>query len=339
MKKTNQPHPLGIHRVLDKNPALPQAAEKLDNTPKCLKNEILIDVKFLQIDSASFKQLVDQHKTPKKITNAILKIVKSRGKMQNPVTGSGGMLLGQVIEIGKSYPDKKLKVGDQIATLISLTSTPLKIDEITKVEISKERISVKAKAILFASSIYVKMPKGICESQALSAFDICGAPALVAKYIKKGQSVLVIGLGKAGKSCLASLESKFGKDIDLYGVDPFLKSVQFCKKNFKGKFFKADAQNPISILNWSEKITKNKLFDFVINTTNVDNTEMSTILSTRDQGSCLFFGMATNFQKAALGAEAVGKDLKMYVGSGYTKGHAEYMIKLMKKNPKLMKIF
>ena len=48
--------------------------------------------------------------------------------MQNPETGSGGMLVGTVEEVG---PESSLglAVGDRVATLVSLTLTPLVIED------------------------------------------------------------------------------------------------------------------------------------------------------------------------------------------------------------------
>ena len=48
--------------------------------------------------------------------------------MQNPVTGSGGMLVGTVEEIGPESP-LGFEVGDRVATLVSLTLTPLVISD------------------------------------------------------------------------------------------------------------------------------------------------------------------------------------------------------------------
>ena len=45
--------------------------------------------------------------------------------MQNPVTGSGGMLVGTVEEVGPESP-LGLTAGDRVATLVSLTLTPLR---------------------------------------------------------------------------------------------------------------------------------------------------------------------------------------------------------------------
>ncbi len=49
--------------------------------------------------------------------------------------------------------------------------------------------------------------------------------------------------------------------------------------------------------------------------------------------------MATSFTKAALGAEGVGSDVTMLVGNGYTKGHAEITLELLRECKELRDIF
>ena len=115
MKKGNV---YGTHRVIEPKGVLPQPALKIDNNMEIFDNEILINVKTLNIDSASFTQISRQAEgNEEEIKKIMLNIVKERGKHQNPVTGSGGMLIGIVEEIGPALEGKTdLKVGDQIAT-------------------------------------------------------------------------------------------------------------------------------------------------------------------------------------------------------------------------------
>ena len=63
---------------------------------------------------------------------------------------------------------------------------------------------------------------------------------------------------------------------------------------------------------------------------NVADAEMSSILSTRDRGTCYFFAMSTSFTKAALGAEGVGKDVDLFIGNGYARGHADHSLAMMR---------
>ncbi|MBS4026834.1 MAG: L-erythro-3,5-diaminohexanoate dehydrogenase, partial [Clostridia bacterium] len=122
--------PYGTHRVIEPKGVLPQPALKIDNDMEIYDNEILIDVKTLNVDSASFTQIKEQAGGDiEEIKKIMLGIVAERGKHQNPVTGSGGMLIGVVEKIGDALEGKtELKVGDKIATLVSLSLTPLRID-------------------------------------------------------------------------------------------------------------------------------------------------------------------------------------------------------------------
>lgn len=106
-------HPFGIHRVLDKKPCLPQAAERLDNSLPIYSNEILIQVERLNIDAASFVQMEGETgKNAQKIADIVMGNCQARGKQHNAVTGSGGMLIGKVSRVGSRYRGPlKLKKG------------------------------------------------------------------------------------------------------------------------------------------------------------------------------------------------------------------------------------
>ena len=88
-----------------------------------------------------------------------------------------------------------------------------------------------------------------------------------------------------------------------------------------------------------EEFTNGQMADVTINNVNVPDTEMTSILCTKNDGVVYFFSMATSFTKAALGAEGVGSDVTMIVGNGYTKGHAEITLQELRECPELRKIF
>ena len=128
--RTTPSSPVGLHRVTDPaGAALPQAARVIDATPELWPDEVLIAVETLNLDAASFRQLSEKHAADGAAVRAeVLDIVATRGKMQNPVTGSGGMLIGTVAEVGPESP-LGLSVGDRVATLVSLSLTPLTITD------------------------------------------------------------------------------------------------------------------------------------------------------------------------------------------------------------------
>src|SRR4051812_9562431 len=89
--------PFGTHRSTSPTGVLPQQAEVLDASLPAYDNELLLDVDTLNIDAASFRQLKDAAGgDEKKLADSIVNIVAKRGKMHNPVTGSGGMLIGRL---------------------------------------------------------------------------------------------------------------------------------------------------------------------------------------------------------------------------------------------------
>ncbi|MBR6528526.1 MAG: zinc-binding dehydrogenase [Firmicutes bacterium] len=345
--------PYGTHRVISPKGVLPQPADVIDNTMEIYDNEVLIDVKTLNIDSASFTEIVRRAcdgKKPadiegdeeemKKVKDTMLSIVEKAGKHKNPWTGSGGMLLGTVKEIGPAYKGE-LKVGDKIATLVSLSLTPLKIDEILEMRPTIDQVDIKGQAILFQSGIYGIIPEDMPEGLALSALDVAGAPAQAAKLVQSGQKVLVIGGGgKSGLLCLYEAKKRAGVTGKVVCAAGSQKSEDRARAlDLADEYFHLDATDAVGMYNKAMELTNGELFDVVINCVNIENTEMASILATKDEGTVYFFSMATSFTKAALGAEGVGKDVNMIVGNGYTKGHAAITLQCLREHAGLRALF
>ncbi|ANQ53309.1 L-erythro-3,5-diaminohexanoate dehydrogenase [Thermosipho sp. 1063] len=331
--------PYGTHRVIEPEGFLPQAAKKIDNNMEIYSNEILIDVKTLNVDSASFTQIKNScNNNIECIKKTILSIVKEKGKLQNPLTGSGGMLIGTVKEIGKDLKTD-LKVGDKIATLVSLSLTPLKIDEILDIKIDAEQVDIKGKAILFETGIYAKLPDDIPEKLALAVLDVAGAPAQVNKLVKPGMTVAIIGGGgKSGILCTYQAMKNVGKNGKVIVIEYSKENAQkIIDLNLAHHVIVADATKPVEVY---QKFTEvSELADVTINNVNVEGTEMSSILITKDEGIIYFFSMATSFTRAALGAEGVGKDVTMIIGNGYTKGHAQLSLNIIRESNEIRKLF
>ena len=334
--------PYGTHRVISPKGVLPQPADVVDNNmDEIYDNEVLIDVKTLNIDSASFTEIEKRAGGDvEKIKEIILNIVEKAGKLKNPWTGSGGMLIGEVEKIGSAYIGD-LKEGDKIATLVSLSLTPLRIDQIGEIRPDIDQVDIKGKAILFQSGIYAKLPKDMEEGLALSALDVAGAPAQTAKLVKPGQTVAVIGGGgKSGLLCLYEAKKRAGITGKVICVAGSPKSEARAKSlDLADVYMVADATDAVDVYNKIMEATDGRLADIVINCVNVENTEMASILSCKDEGLVYFFSMATSFTKAALGAEGVGKDVNMMIGNGYTKGHAEITLQCLREHEGLRRLF
>ncbi len=333
----------GTHRVIEPKGVLTQAAYKIDNDmTKLYSNEIMCDVISLNIDSASFTQIEEAcGGDEKKIGEMILGIVAERGKQQNPVTGSGGMFIGRISYIGEDLKDRDLKVGDKIASLVSLSLTPLRIDKIKAIHKDIDRVDIEGKAVLFESGIYAKLPDDMSEPLALAALDVAGAPAQARKLPKEGDSVLILGAnGKSGVLCGYEAMKKVGKSGNVVGVVRNPKQVDaLMELGVYNKVIVASATEPVAVLEAALAANGGKEYDVSISCVNIESCEMSAILPVKDLGIVYFFSMATSFTKAALGAEGIGKDVTMIVGNGYAKDHAEITLNVLRENPKLRKLF
>jgi len=338
----------GTHRVIEPKGVLPQPARVLDNDmAEIWDNELLIDVIRLNVDSASFHQiknkLIAQGHTDleKAFAEHAIDLTNRTGKHKNEDTGSGGMLIGTVAAIGDKFEmEEEIKVGDTIASLVSLSLTPLKIDKVKRVLLDKDQVEIEGKAILFSSGIYAKLPDDMDENLALSVLDVAGAPAQVERLVRPGDTVVIIGAnGKSGILCNAVARERVGVAGKVIGIVRNPAYIQTCLETGCHEVIIADATDAITIQKEVAKHTKGNMADLVINVVNIEDTELPTIMACKDRGIVYYFSMATSFTKAALGAEGIGADVDMILGNGYAHHHARVALDLLRRNPVLMKLF
>jgi L-erythro-3,5-diaminohexanoate dehydrogenase len=345
--------PLGLHRVLDVEEVLPQAARRLDASPAIWPDEVRIAVETLNLDAASYRQLAEKHPGDGAAIRAeVLDIIATRGKMQNPVTGSGGMLVGTVDEVG---PDSSLglQVGDRVATLVSLSLTPLAItDGLARWDGRGEQVPAEGHAILFGRSIAAVLPDDLDAQLALMVMDVCGAPALVARVVRSVKDrapqegtdpspsgPMVCVLGAAGKS--GSLSLAAARDAGagrLIGVVPNNSEAATLRATgLADQVLVADARDPLGLADAVR--AAGGPADVTVVCVDVSGCEQPAILATADGGTVIFFSMATNFAAAALGAEGLAADVTMLVGNGYVPGHADYALDLLRRIPAVRQLF
>ncbi len=332
--------PYGLCRVVSPAGALPQRADVLDPTLPLGEDEVLLAVEALNVDAASFRQLeAAAGGDPARIAAEVLRIVRARGKLQNPVTGSGGMLVGRVVAVGPRHPAAAaLARGDRIATLVSLTLTPLRLDRIRAVRPELERVECDGEAILFASGPWARLPDDLPEHVALAALDVCGAPALAARLLRPGLRVLVLGAGKSGSLVLAQAREALRGDGTLVAADRSEAALAAVRgAGLCDVALLVDATDAVATLAAVEGA--GGPFDLVVSCASLPGTEMAALLAVRDGGTVLFFSMATSFTAAALGAEGVAKDATLLVGNGYVPGHADLTLGLLRRNPGLRALF
>lgn len=328
---TTAASPVGLHRVLEPAGVLPQAASRLDTRRELWPDEVRVRVERLNLDAASFRQLERKHDGNGEAVRAeVLAIVATRGKMQNPETGSGGMLVGTVEEVGERSP-LGLQVGDRVATLVSLTLTPLVIEDgLRGWDGLSEQVPADGYAILFGRSIAARLPDDLAPGLALAVMDVCGAPALTARVVGRYDDPVVAVVGAAGKS--GSLSLAAARDAGAartIGVVPVQAEADLLAGAALADVVTvADARDPVAL---AEAVAAaGGPADVTVVCVDVPGCEGGAILSTAAGGTVIFFSMATSFSAAALGAEGLAADVTMLVGNGYVPGHADYALELLR---------
>src|SRR6266516_2401830 len=301
----------------------PGSPLRLDPSPRLWPDEVRVRVERLNLDAASFRQLREATGGAAADMRAeVCGIVAERGKMQNPVTGSGGMLTGVVEEAGPGSP-LGLAPGDRIATLVSLSLTPLVItDGLAGWDGRSEQVPCQGHAILFGRSIATVLPADLPGPLALAVLDVCGAPALTSRVV--GQAALAAGPGAVGP--VVAVLGAAGKSGSL--------SAAAARRAGAGRVIgvvpgDADAAT----------LRAGGLAAVTVVCVDVPGCEGGAVLDTADGGTVIFFSMATSFTAAALGAEGAAADVTMLIGNGYVPGHARLALDLVRCEPGVRGIF
>jgi L-erythro-3,5-diaminohexanoate dehydrogenase len=339
--------PIGLHRVVAPAGVLPQAALRLDASAASAADEVRVRVERLNLDAASYRQLAGEHGGDgERIRAAVLGIIETRGKMHNPVTGSGGMLIGTVEEAGPASP-LGLRPGDRVATLVSLTLTPLAVtDGLRRWDGLGEQVPCDGHAILFARSIAAVLPGDLDPQLALAVLDVCGAPALVARELRRLRAagtdpVRVVVLGAAGKS--GSLALAAARDTAPHGVRTVgvvrddAERALLTAAGLADAVLVADARDAVGLAAALQE--HGGPADLTVVCVDVPGCEHAAILATAAGGTVVFFSMATSFPAAALGAEGLAADVTMLIGNGYVPGHAGYALALLRSDSAVRHLF
>lgn len=335
----------GMHRVIEPRGVLPQAAWKLDNTPVAHSTETLIAVQKLHIDAASFTQIARAcRQDTAEMGRHMQQIIEQRGKMHNPVTGSGGVLLGIIEELDEDYGRKyQVARGDTIISLTSLSWLPLWIERMGAVHLGRGEVEVEGKAILFCSNPLAKVPDDLPLGLVVAALDVAGAPARAFNLAQPGMRVTVLGAGgTAGLLTLCALRQRLGANGEIIAIDYQEQALQDVQAlGVADVVVRSDATRALDALGHARDACRGGDYeaDLTINVVNVPGTEFASILLTRAEGRILFFSMVTSFTAAALGAEGLARQVEMQIGNGYMPDHGAIALQLLRDYAGLRAIF
>jgi L-erythro-3,5-diaminohexanoate dehydrogenase len=331
---------LGIHRSLSPPGALPHIAQAVDAATPGNEYEVELDVETLAVDATSFRTIAERSDgDPDRMAATIAQIVTEHGKLQNPWTGSGGVLSGRVRAVGSSAATPALMPGELVVPLASLISIPLLLDEVGPVDPSTPQIPARGRAIVTGGMTCARMPADLPAAVALSAFDVYPAASHVRELAAPGCHVLVLGAGHAGLMAIAAARRAVGgtgtvSAVDVSGaalararaVDPDVVAVD------------ADVTDALLVTHALAEQGMGPA-DLTLLCTSVGGAEGTAILASASRATIVFFSTATKFAAAALGADAVGSQPRLLIPCGLTDDRGEYALELLRALPALRKAF
>ena len=330
----------GINRSLVPKYTNLEKAWQISTERPILDNEVLVDVEVININKASFVQIYESSFGQKEdMIAAILKIVNERGKLHNPVTGTGGMLQGTIVEMGREFKKKRdFQIGDNVISLVSLIATPLVIEEIKHIDYRYGQIFVKGYGILFRESPLIKTPKDMPLNVSLAALDIAGTPATVEELVKKNQKILIIGAGnRSGFLSALAAKDKLQGTGELVGAVLGENGVNYEYRNVFDNVWDLNLSDNKEL--FSNKNLVANYYDLIIDCTSTPNTNMLINFLVKPKGTIFITEPSNKSFDISYTAESLGKDVRVQGYKGFSDGHAEYTLELLEKNPELIKDF
>jgi L-erythro-3,5-diaminohexanoate dehydrogenase len=326
---------LGVDRVLEPTNALPQGADRLEASGPVRPYEIEVSVERLGIDSTSYRNLSSSAgDDTDAIRTRVQEIVEERGKMHNPDTDSGGILLGTVTAVGECVPGPPT-LGTRVVPMASLTAIPLSLEAVTAVDPKSPQIGVQGTA--YFREPWATLPDDLPEERALELLDVCPAASQTKPLVPHNGTVCVLGVGNAGKLALATARKEMQEgqvvaiDIDAAAVERVLE-LGLCDVGVS-----ADLRDPLSTLE-AVRSAGVRPADLTIVVVNATRCESTAILLTAEGGTALFLSMATSFGAAALN-EGFGLDLRLLIGRAHADDRGAYALDLYRGTAALRDAF
>jgi L-erythro-3,5-diaminohexanoate dehydrogenase len=331
---------LGAWRALDPPGALPHIARVLDAASAANDCEAEIDVEMLAVDATSYRAIRERSDgDPRLMERMISKIVADHGKLQNPWTGSGGVLMGRVSAVGDRYEVSDLTIGERVMPLASLIAIPLSLDSVGPIDPASAEVPARGRAIVTGRMLCASVPQDFSEQVALAVFDVYPAASHVREMASSGEHVLVLGAGHAGLLAVAAAREAVGAGGQVTALDSSPRAVHRASEvDPDATTVQADVTDPVAV---AAELARSGVppADLTLLCTSVPGGEGTAILATAQRGTVLFFSTATRFAAAALGADAIGSQARLIIPNGLTDDRGEYGFELVRRLPALQSAF
>ena len=333
----------GLDRVLEPKGLGPATAWKLDNSYDLQKKEARINLERIHLEWDNFQQICNSCGFDEsKIKAKIFDIIEKRGKLHNPFTGSGGVLIGTIDKIADVNPHKDLSVGDRIYCITSLSCVPIYIEEIKEIDYHYGQIACSGYAILFEASPVYKLDTDLGERYTLAAVDEAGSLFGVYHITTKSenQRIAIIGrnlftmvLYAAAVKQAVGFAEKVVAIMDVHAQNPFsLEETREILKPLIDEICFVDLTEPVVAYQKLKKSNPEFIgMDEVVVAEDIFGAETLAVELVRPHGDIYFTAVENHYAEAQLVAESMGKIVSMFAFDQYTKDYPEFTIKVVKE--------
>ena len=334
----------GVNRVIEPKGTVPVTAWKLNNKKQITADEVRIAVEKIHVEWDSFQQICTSCAyDEQRIKARILDIVDKRGKLHNPYTGSGGILLGTIDAIGKNVRKNcRHEVGDRVYCVTALMSVPLYIESIGGIDYDHGEFEASGYGIVFRPEHMFEVEEGLQSNYSMTAIDEAGNFYRIAKLASEGAVKKVAILARDMFTPLIyarAIRDAVGEDLEIIAIMDET-SFSFIDAETMEQLLAPEIQRVYLVdetepLKSFESICRRCAtdcdMDMVLVGEDIRGAETLAVLLVKDKGSLFFSSIESNYVQGVFVAETMGKAVKTHYLDQYMDGNQEFTMDLVRR--------
>lgn len=330
---------------------LPIYAWKVNNDTQIVDDEMLIRVVKIHLENGSFNQIYSEvGGNEEKMKETVMEIVKQRGKMHNPYTGTGGLFGGIVEKIGKNFDNAdNIRVGDEVIVPVSIAMLPLKLKRVKSVNYVYNHLNVDGYTVIYNGCPVVKKTPDISWDILLSAFEESASIKKASGFAEGKDTSLVIGsnpivtmlYGLALRSVMAPdgiLTCVHYGDNAMYAYNDIEQNRNKLFYSVFDEVYFMSTRDPMECIDETTEGGE-RLYDVIVNCADQMGAEAISVIAAKENGNVLFSNLTNNYTTALLVQEAINRDINLFCAVGYVEGYYDYMMSFIRSvSDKLIEI-
>lgn len=330
---------------------LPIYAWKVNNDTQIADDEMLIRVVKIHLENGSFNQIYSEvGGNEEKMKETVMEIVKQRGKMHNPYTGTGGLFGGIVEKIGKNFDNAdNIRVGDEVIVPVSIAMLPLKLKRVKSVNYVYNHLNVDGYTVIYSGCPVVKKTPDISWDILLSAFEESASIKKASGFAEGKSASLVIGsnpivtmlYGLALRSVMAPdgiLTCVHYGDNAMYAYNDIEQNRNKLLYSVFDEVYFMSTRDPMECIDETTEGGE-RLYDVIVNCADQMGAEAISVIAAKENGNVLFSNLTNNYTTALLVQEAINRDINLFCAVGYVEGYYDYMMSFIRSvSDKLIEI-